>query len=107
MLPASTVSVSTSRLSDLHAEIEVLTVVTVKCTGYDAVLSGRSSSTFQWNALVLFPASAYFLFGLLFYPDDGGSMSFRNVGKLLSDYTASHPKMSCFYLLLLRFEKHF
>jgi hypothetical protein len=29
--------------------------------------------------------------GLLFDPEDGGSMSLRNVNKFVPNYTASHP----------------
>lgn len=29
-----------------------------------------------------------------FYPEDGGSMSFRNIDELLPDYVASHPRKS-------------
>jgi hypothetical protein len=32
-----------------------------------------------------------FMLGSLFYPEDGGRMFLRNIGKLLPDYTASHP----------------
>jgi hypothetical protein len=32
------------------------------------------------------------LLGLLFDPEDGDSMFFRNVGKLMPDYTASYPR---------------
>jgi hypothetical protein len=36
--------------------------------------------------------SAFRLRGLLFDPEDGGITFFRNVGKLLSHYTASYPR---------------
>jgi hypothetical protein len=32
------------------------------------------------------------LLGLLFGPEDGDSIFFRNVGKLVPDYTVSYPK---------------
>jgi hypothetical protein len=32
------------------------------------------------------------LLALLFDPDDGASILFRNVGELRPDYTASHPR---------------
>jgi hypothetical protein len=36
--------------------------------------------------------AAYVLLGLLFYPEDGGSMFLRNVDELLSDYTSSYHR---------------
>jgi hypothetical protein len=34
----------------------------------------------------------YLWLGLLFYPEDVGSISLQNVGKLLSDYAVSYPR---------------
>jgi hypothetical protein len=35
---------------------------------------------------------AGFLLGLLFYPEDGGDMFLRNVGRLSANYTALYPR---------------
>jgi hypothetical protein len=81
---------------------------------FTAVYSGRSLPTFRKNVLRPFSGSksklikhrsrqinpafrtCMFLtgysFGLLFAPEDGSSMFFRKVGKLLSDFKASHPR---------------
>jgi hypothetical protein len=40
-------------------------------------------------------------FGLLFYPEDGGSMFFRNVGNLVLDYTPSHTRNNTFILTVV------
>jgi hypothetical protein len=75
-------------------------VVTVKeRTGCDAVLSGKSSSTFQWN--VPFLASACFLLYLLFYLDDGGSMSLRNIGKTCTRLHRVTSENTVFFILFL------
>jgi hypothetical protein len=42
------------------------------------------------------------LLGLLFGPEDGGSILHRNVGELLRDYTASHPRMWFNFYCFLR-----
>jgi hypothetical protein len=52
--------------------------------GYDTVQSGRSSPSFLFADFVF----AGCLFGLVLYPEDGGSMLFRNMDELVPDYKA-------------------
>jgi hypothetical protein len=40
------------------------------------------------------------LLALLFDPEDGGSMFFQNIGKLLAAYIATHPR-SILYTVLI------
>jgi hypothetical protein len=47
-------------------------------------------STVKVNVLHLFVNGNVYLFELLFYPDDEGSTSLRNIGKLLLNYTESY-----------------
>ena len=46
----------------------------------------------QVGRLALLPASAGFLLGLVFNPEDGGDMCLQNVCWLLTDYTALYPR---------------
>jgi hypothetical protein len=67
-------------------------------SGCDAVESGIISPTTGCNVLpqsiesrALLLLLACYLFDLLFHPEEEVTMFFRNVGKLLTQHTASHP----------------
>jgi hypothetical protein len=46
------------------------------------------------------------LLGLLFNPEDGGSMFLQNIDKLLLDYTASHPRRQQYSSLWIQMLLH-
>jgi hypothetical protein len=58
------------------------------------------------NCLLICSASCLlhsgFLLGLLFYPDDGGDMFLRNVGRLSADYRTLYPRRQ-FFGMVIRF----
>jgi hypothetical protein len=55
-------------------------------------LQGRKNELSRKPALNYVAIKAGFLFGLFFYPEDGGDMFFRNVGWHSTDYTALYPR---------------
>jgi hypothetical protein len=55
---------------------------------YGFVEVSERRTTFIFNVLLAY------LFGLFFDIEDGGTVFFRKVGKLLTDYTTSHLRRS-------------
>jgi hypothetical protein len=45
----------------------------------------------SWDMMLCALLGFCFLLGILFEPEDGGSMFLQNVGELRPGYTASHP----------------
>jgi hypothetical protein len=65
---------------------------------FDAVQSGRNLLTFRRNNTCLL--FACYLHHLLFHPKNGGITFLRNVGKQVTDYTASYARRQDLLLLL-------
>jgi hypothetical protein len=62
---------------------EVLTEVTMEITVFLDTTSCSRVEIYQHGTIT------YYLY---FYPEDGESRWFRNIGKYLPDYTMSHPR---------------
>jgi hypothetical protein len=76
---------------------EVLTAVIMKSTIFWDITPCRplSQPTFRRKISIALIASCFhadFFLDLFFYPEDGGDMFLRNVGRLSTDYMALCPR---------------
>jgi hypothetical protein len=75
-----------------RVEFEILTVVTEEYSLMKVQRDITASIFKSQSGLACQLLFACYLLGLLFDPEDGGSVFLQNVSELIPDYTVSHPR---------------